>query len=229
MQKALQQMNVQLTQVLSDITCETGLAILRKIVAGDRDPVALAQLRDPRCRSTEEEIAKALTGNYRPEHVFALKQALALYDFYTLQLGECDTEIERQYSALKPAVDPEQAPLPPSTKTNSHCKNAPDFDVRTQLYRVTGVDLTAVDGLNEGTAQIILSEIGTDMSKWRTDKHFCSWLHLAPHNDISGGKILRSRILKGRNLGCSAAKHLAMLNVNPTAFVLSAYPSLRSG
>ena len=173
MQKALQQMNVQLTQVLSDITGETALAILRKIVAGDRDPVALAQLRDPRCRSTEEEIAKALTGNYRPEHVFALKQALALYDLYTLQLGECDTEIERQYSALKPAVDPEQAPLPPSTKTNSHCKNAPDFDVRTQLYRVTGVDLTAVDGLNEGTAQIILSEIGTDMSKWRTDKHFC--------------------------------------------------------
>jgi transposase len=222
MQKALQQMNVQLTQVLSDITGETGLAILRKIVAGDRDPLALAQLRDPRCRSTEEEIAKALTGNYRPEHVFALKQALALYDFYTLQLGECDTEIKRQYSALKPAVDPDQAPLPPSTKTNSHCKNAPGFDVRTQLYRVTGVDLTAVDGLNEGTAQIILSEIGTDMSKWRTDKHFCSWLHLAPHNDISGGKILRSRILKGRNRAVLALR-MAAQSVGRTQTALGVY------
>jgi transposase len=222
MQKALQQMNVQLTQVLSDITGETGLAILRKIVAGDRDPVALAQLRDPRCRSTEEEIAKALTGNYRPEHVFALKQALALYDFYTTQVGECDTEIERQYSALKPVVDPEQVPLPPSTKTNSHCKNAPDFDVRIQLYRVTGVDLTAVDGLNEGTAQIILSEIGTDMSKWRTDKHFCSWLHLAPHNDISGGKLLRSRILKGRNRAVLALR-MAAQSVGRTQTALGAY------
>jgi transposase len=222
MQKALQQMNVQLTQVLSDITGETGLAILRKILAGDRDPVALAQLRDPRCRSTQAEIAKALTGNYRPEHVFALKQALALYDFYTAQVSECDTEIERQYSALKPVVDPEQAPLPPSTKTNSHCKNAPDFDVRRQLYRVTGVDLTAVDGLNEGTSQIILSEIGTDMSKWRTDKHFCSWLHLAPHNDISGGKILRSRILKGRNRAVLALR-MAAQSVGRTQTGLGAY------
>jgi len=222
MQKALQQMNVQLTQVLADITGETGLAILRRIVAGDRDPVALAQLRQPTCKHSADEMAKALTGNYRPEHVFALKQALALYDFYTEQLRECDTEIERQYRALKPVVDPEQQPLPPSTKTNSHCKNAPAFDVRTPLYRATGVDLTVVDGLNAASAQIILSEIGTDMRKWPTDKHFSSWLHLAPHNDISGGKVLRSRLLKGRNRVTQALR-LAAQSVGRTDTALGAY------
>jgi transposase len=222
MQKALQQMNVQLQQVLSDLTGETGLAIVRRIIAGDRDPAALAQLRQPGCKHSAEDIAKALTGNYRPEHVFALKQALALYDFYTTQLQECDTEIERQYRVLKPVVDSELPPLPPSTKTNSHCKNAPHFDVRTQLYRVTAVDLTAVDGLNEATAQTVLSEIGTDMSKWPTDKHFCSWLHIAPHNDISGGKVLRSRILKGRNRAVQALR-LAAQSVGRTQTALGAF------
>jgi len=222
MQKALQQMNVQLTLVLADITGETGLAILRRIVAGDRDPVALAQLRRHGCKHTPDEIAKALTGNYRPEHVFALKQALAVYDFYTTQLQECDTEIERQYQALKPVIDPEQQPLPPSTKTNSHCKNAPAFDVRTQLYRVTGVDLTVVEGLNAATVQTVLSETGTDMSKWRTDKHFCSWLHLAPHNDISGGKVLQSRLLKGRNRAAQALR-LAAQSVGRSDSALGIY------
>lgn len=222
MQKALQQMNVQLTQVLSDITGETGLAILRAMVAGEQDPVQLAQLRNPRCQSSQDEIAQALTGQYRPEHVFALKQALALYDFYTTQLQECDLEIERQYTALKPVRETELPPLPPSTKTNSHCKNAPAFDVRACLYQVLGLDLTAVDGLNAVTVQTLLSEIGTDMSKWRTDKHFCSWLHLAPHNDISGGKVLRSRILKGRNRAVQALR-LAAQSVGRTQTALGAF------
>lgn len=222
MQKALQQMNVQLTQVLSDITGETGLAILRAIVAGQRDPVQLAQLRDPRCKHPVDEIAKALTGHYQAEHVFALKQALALYDFYTTQLQECDLEIERWYSAFQPARDTELPPLPPSPKPNSHCKNAPAFDVRACLYQVIGIDLTAVDGLNEVTAQIIVSEIGTDMTKWRTDKHFCSWLHLAPHNDISGGKVLRSRILKGHNRAVQALR-MAAQSVGRTQTALGAF------
>jgi hypothetical protein len=151
-----------------------------------------------------------------------LKQALALYDFYTTQLHECDMEIERQYQALKPVVDPAQQPLPPATKTRSHCKNAPAFDVRTQLYRATGVDLTAVDGLNAVTGQEILSEIGTDMSKWRTDRHFCSWLHLAPHHDISGGKVLRTHILKGRNRAAQALR-MAAQSVGRTDTALGAY------
>jgi hypothetical protein len=193
-------MNLQMTQVLSDITGVTGLAIIRAIVVGERDPQVLARLRDPKVRKSEAQIAKALTGNYRPEHVFALKQALALYDFYTEQVKECDREIERQFSNLKPAVPPDQLPpLEPSSKTNSHGKNDPDYDARPLLYQLTGVDLCEIDGLNASTVQTIISEIGTDMSRFPSERHFCSWLGLAPHNDISGGKVLRSRTLKTRN------------------------------
>ncbi len=208
MHKALQQMNVQLTQVLSDLSGVTGLAIIRAVVAGERNPVRLAQFRDPRCKSSADTIAKALTGHYRAEHVFALKQALALYDFYTAQLQECDVQIEQQFSTLKPGFPPtdDLPPLPPDPKRNSHSKNGPESTSREHLYRLTGVDLTAVGGLEVSTAQTVLAEIGTDMSKWRTEKHFCSWLGLAPHNDITGGKVIRSRTLKTHNRAGQALK-----------------------
>lgn len=221
MQKALQQMNVQLMQVLSDITGETGLAIIREIVAGERDPVQLAHLRDPRCQHSQDEIAKALTGHYQPEHVFALGQALALYDFYTVQLQACDEAIEQHYHQCPPAAE-DLPPLPPSAKTNTHSKNAPAFDVRAHLYRLTGVDLTAIDGLNASTVQEIVSEIGTQMDKWPTEKHFCSWLHLAPHNDISGGQVLRSQVLKGQNRAAQAFR-LAAQAVGKTDTALGAF------
>ncbi len=201
MQKALQLMNVQLTRVLSDITGTTGMQIIRAIVRGERNPQKLAQYRHGTCQHSEAEIAKALTGHYRAEHVFALKQALALYDAYTEQLQACDAEIERQYAASRPRFDPEDPdqPLGPDEKRNTHSKNRPPFDARRPLFQLTGVDLTAVDGLDEASAQILVSEIGTDMSKWRTEKHFCSWLGLAPHNDITGGRVVRSRTLKVKN------------------------------
>ncbi|MBI3176874.1 MAG: IS110 family transposase, partial [Chloroflexi bacterium] len=199
MQKALQQMNVQLTQVLSDITGETGQAIIRAIVAGQRDPVTLARLRNPRCAKSEDDIAKALTGNYRAEHLFALKQALALYDTYTEQVQECDGEIERQFRAIKPVTEDDPPPLDSDAKRNSHSKNAPAYDARTLLYHITGVDLVAILGLNESSVQEALSETGTDMRLFPSEKHFCSWLSLAPHNDISGGQVLRSRTLKTHN------------------------------
>jgi transposase len=224
MQKALLQMNVQLTQVLSDITGETGLAIIRKIVAGDRDPVKLAQVRDPRCQHSEDEIAKALTGNYRPEHVFALKQALALYDSYTEQVRECDRELEQRFSGMKPRYG--QANLPPldvSNKRDSHSKNAPAYDARTLLYRLVGVDLCAIPGMNESTVQQALTETGTDMSKWPTAKHFCSWLRIAPANDISGGKVLRSRTLKTRNRATQAFRLAAQAASRSTHSAFGAY------
>ena len=199
MQKALQQMNVQLTQVLSDITGATGQAIIRAIVAGERDPVQLARFRDKRCKSSEATIAKALTGNYRGEHLFALKQALALYDSYTQQLRECDEEVERQFQAIKPEWPQELPPLDRKDKRGSHSKNAPAYDARSLLYQVTGVDLVAISGLNASTVQTIVAEIGTDMDQWPSQKHFCSWLGLAPHQDISGGKVLRRGTLKTRN------------------------------
>jgi transposase len=218
LQKALQQMNGQLTQVLSDITGTTGLQILRAIVAGERDPQVLARLRHGRCQCSEAEIAKALTGHYRPEHVFALKQALALYDFYPAQVQECDAYIEQHYAVIKPVYDEPPPPLGPAPKPNSHAKNAPAFDVRACLYRLLGVDLTAIDGLEASSVQVILAEIGTDMSKWPTEKHFASWLGVAPHNDISGGKVLRSKPLKGNRRAAQALRLAAQtLGHTPTA------------
>ena len=199
MQKALHQMNVRLSPTVKDITGVTGMAIIRSIIAGERDAATLARLRDPRCAQPEAEFINALTGHYRDEHVFALKQAVALYDAYTQQILECDQELERKFSALKPIHDSTLPPLDTTDKRNTHSKNAPAYDGRTLLYQLLGVDLVAVNGLNEVTTQIIISEIGTDMSQWEDDKHFCSWLGLAPHNDISGGKLLRSRTLKTHN------------------------------
>jgi transposase len=211
MQKALQLMNLLLPRVVSDITGLTGMQIIRAMVAGERDPQVLATYRQGSCRHSEVEIAKALTGTYRQEHVFALKQALALYDAYSEQLRACDAEIEQHYATLRPRFDPEAPdhPLGPTPKPNTHSKNAPTSSVRRPLFQLAGVDLTAVDGLSEATVQIVLSEIGTDMTKWRTVKHFCSWLGLAPHNDITGGRVMRSHTLPGHNRAAQALRMAA--------------------
>ncbi|MBU0512038.1 MAG: IS110 family transposase, partial [Chloroflexi bacterium] len=140
MQKALHLMNLLLPKVITDITGQTGMKIIRAIVAGTHDPLQLAQYRDPRCRSTEDDLAKALTGNYRPEHLFALKQALELYDFYIQQIEACDIEIEQKYAAFKPVIDLEAHPLPPRSKKVRPSKNDPDFNLRAALYRTCGVD-----------------------------------------------------------------------------------------
>jgi transposase len=209
MQKAFQQMNIQLPQVLSDITGETGMAILRSIVAGERDGVKLARFRDPRCKSSEETLAKALTGTWKEEHLFALKQALELYDFYAQQIANCDAQIQQHYTAMKPRW--EEAP-PRSTPNQRHrkpSKSDPAFDVQSDIIRLIGIDITAVDGIGPGLAQTILSEIGTDMSKWPTVKHFTSWSGVAPHNDVSGGKVLRSRTLPIRNRAGQAFRQAA--------------------
>jgi transposase len=212
MQKALGQMNVQLTQAVKDIIGVTGLSIIRAIVAGEHNPHRLAALRQPGVKKGEAEIAKALSSNYRPEHVLALKQALALYNCYTQQLMECDQEIERQFANLKPTVPPDDlSPLDTSDKPQSNSKNRPSYDARPLLYQWAGVDLVATTGLNESTVQTILSETGTDLSAWPTYKHYCSWLGLAPHNDISGGKVLRSRTLKTHNRAGQAFRMAAQL------------------
>jgi transposase len=231
MQKALHQMNVRLSPTVKDITGVTGLAIIRAILAGERDPVKLAEWRHPCCALPESEFVKALTGNYRDEHVFALKQAVALYDAYTQQILECDQELERKFSALKPIHHDELPPLDTTDKRNTHSKNAPAYDGRRLLYQLLGVDLVAVVGLNEVTAQIIVSEIGTDMSRWSDEKwhipraivgHFCSWLGLAPHNDISGGKVLRRRTLKTHNRAGQALR-LAAQAVGKTETAYGAF------
>jgi transposase len=190
MQKALHLMNVQLTNVLSDITGVTGLTIIRAILAGERDPQRLAQYRDPRCAKSAAEIAKSLQGHYQSEHLFALRQAVELYDVYNEKIAACDRELTQRYAALAAQVEPDETPPPP--RRGKPSKNEPAFDLHTALYRMVGVDLTQIDGLNVLTVQTILSEVGLDLNKWPSVKHFTSWLGLAPQNDVSGGRRLHS-------------------------------------
>lgn len=210
MQKALQLMNLKLTNVVTDITGLIGMFIIRDIVSGVHDPEALAEHRDPRCAKSHDEIALSLQGNYKAEHLFTLKQALEAYDFYQRQIQQCDEQIEGVYSAFEPQVDLDEKPLPPSRKKRRKPKdNEPDFDLRLYLYQMAGVDLTEIDGVNSLTIQVVLSEIGTDMSKWPTVKHFTSWLGLCPHNDKTGGKVIRTRTHKTQNRAAAALRMAA--------------------
>jgi transposase len=223
MQKALQQMNVKLTNVISDITGVTGMLIIRDIVAGERDPKRLAAHRNPHCAKSEQEIAKSLQGNYKPEHVFALKQALEAYDFYHQQIKVCDAETEKLYATFEPQVDVSEKPLKPrKRKRNKPEKNAPDFDLRLYLYQWAGVDLTQIDGLNAVTIQKVLTETGVDMSPWPTVKHFTSWLSLCPHNDKTGGKVIKSRTKKSQNRAAAALRMAAQSLVHSKS-ALGAY------
>jgi transposase len=227
--QALKHLNIQLNLVLSDITGTTGLAILRAIVAGERDPMQLAQLRTPGCKHTEAEIAKALTGTWQAAQLFILRQSLEVFDYFTTKIAECDREIEQQYQAMESRwmVD---APLPdvPPAKPESKSKNEPSFNVRAQVARIIGVDLVAVMGLSAITVQTIISEIGTDMGRFPTVKHFCAWLGLAPRNDISGGKVLRSRTMTVRSRANQAFRQAAQSVARSDSAVGAYYRAMRA-
>jgi transposase len=221
MQKALTLMNVRLTNVLSDITGVTGLMIIRAILAGEHNPKQLAQLRDGRCKRSEAEIAKSLEGHYKREHLFALKQALELYDFYDLQLKACDAELEAMYQEFDPPEYP--GTPPPTSRTQKRRKNQAHFDLAAALYRMSGgVDLTQIDGVDELTAQKVLSETGTDMSKWPTVKHFTSWLCLCPNNKITGGKVIQTGVQPTKNRASSALR-VAATSLKTSDSALGAY------
>ncbi len=191
MQKALNQMHLQLHHVLRDLTGVTGLAILEALLAGERDPQVLAQHRDRRLKASQATLAKALVGDYRPEHLVPLRQSLASYRHSQALIGECDTQVQAQLAALDSAIDPAVHPLPPApTGQRKPQGNAPRFDLRTELYRILGTDLTQIDGLNTGTLYAAFPELGADLSAFPSSQHFASWLGLCPDNRISGGKIL---------------------------------------
>jgi transposase len=210
MQKALDQMNVQLHHVLSDITGLSGLAILDAILAGERDPRVLARLRDGRVKASEETMVEALTGDYRDEHLFTLKQSLAAYRQYQKLMKACDLEIEQQLQRFDAKVDLKAKPLaPPKVRRKKLFSNEPKFDLRGHLYRIFGVDLTAVPGISVLTAHTILAEIGPDISKFRSAAAFASWLGLCPHNDISGGKVLSVKTRRVNNRAALAFRMAA--------------------
>jgi transposase len=199
MQKALMQMNLQLHHVVTDITGATGMAILRSIVAGERDPSALAKHRDVRCKATVGEIEAALTGHYREEHLFALQQAIELYDFYQSKITACDVKIEAALKKLAVRSDPPPKPKLSGRRRASTQRNEPRFNVRGALFAFLGADLTHIDGLGPHSALALVGECGDDMTRWPTHKHFVSWLSLSPGSKISGGKILGSRTRPSSN------------------------------
>lgn len=217
MQKALTQMNIQLANVISDVVGETGQRILRAIVAGERDAAVLAAMKDVRIRASKEEIAKSLQGNWRAEHLFALKQALALFDFVGTQVAECDAEVEAQLRRLQ-AYDG----TPAKGKKRSRTRNAPRFNLRELMFKMCGVDLTRIDGIDVSTALTVISEVGPDMSRFPTVKHFACWLGLCPGTRITGGKVMSSKTKRVANRAAQALR-LAAAALRTSQSALGAY------
>jgi transposase len=216
LQKALLQRHIPWSHALREVPGTTGLRISRAIVAGERDPQPLAALRHDRCKQAAEEMALARTGTWRAAHLFVLGQVRALFDCSTVQLRVCDTQIDGAFSVLRrrfasalpgPAL-PESSP-PPRRQPHSHRKHAPAGNPRAHILRITGVDRVAVPGMRDALAQTIFAEIGTDMHKWPEDKPCCSWLGLAPQNDLSGGQGLQSRTMKNRHRAAHACRMAA--------------------
>jgi transposase len=226
MQKALTQMNLHLHHVISDITGTTGLAILDAILAGERDPHQLAKLRDFRIKASQETIAKSLVGDWRQEHLFTLKQALEAYRHYHKLISECDAEIERLMQEFDARVDPLETPLPPATTTHRKPqRNEARFthtDLRTELYRILGADLTQVPGFQITTIHCLFTELGADLSAFPSAKHFVSWLGLCPDNRISGGKILSVKTREVRNRAADALR-LAAQSLHHSKSALGEY------
>ena len=203
MQKVLTQMNIQLANVISDLSGWTGQRIVRAILAGERDPATLAALSHPGIHATRDTIAKSLEGTWQPDLVFVLQQEVAMYDAYQQRIDECDHELEQHLKGFgdkvaDSAADGEPSPTTPRKELRSGPKrrrkagsHAPQFDLGRELHRISGVDLTRIDGIDVGVAQTVISEVGLDMTRWKTEAHFASWLGLCPDNRITGGKVIR--------------------------------------
>jgi transposase len=211
MQKALTQMNLMLHLVLSDITGASGLKIVRSILAGERDPGRLAAHRDHRCHASTQEIIAALTGNYRAEHLFTLKQNFDAYEFNCPQIAECDTAIQQLIDTLAANQPPPPTELPTARRAAKPKRHDPTFDIRTPLHRLTGgADLSQIDGIGPLAALQLIAEIGIEMSRWPSANHFTSWLSLAPNNKISGGRLLSSRTQPSANRAAAILRRCAM-------------------
>lgn len=221
MHKALTQMNLQLHRVISDVTGLTGMKIIRAIVAGEQDPQVLVGHKHPYIRCSDEQLIAALTGDYRPEHVFVLSQELALYDVYEAQIRACDEQVQQCLATFADKSD-DLPPLPPRPAGRRTSRCAPEMDLRDELYRISGVDFTTIDGLEVLTVQTILSEVGLDPTRFPSEKHFASWLGLCPGNHITGGKVKSGRTRKVNNRAARAF-HLAAQSVSRSQTALGAF------
>jgi len=237
MQKSMITMNVQLANAISDISGVTGQAIIRAILAGERNPAQLAKLRDRRIAATEEEVARSLQGNWREDMLFELRQAVDSYDFIQKQMAECDKRLRELMGALparetKAAVVTIEAAEKPvgkkKKKSGGTRKNVPRFDLQAELERVCGVDLTSIDGIDIMTAQTIVAELGTDFSRWKDEAHFASWLGLSPRRDISGGRVLNQGSLKVKNRVATALRIAANTLSHSDSYLGARFRSLQT-
>jgi len=226
MQKALTQMNMQLANVISDISGLTGQAIIRFIIAGERDPHKLAALCHPRIHASQEEVAKSLEGNWRPELLFILQQEVEMYDTYQRRVAECDERLQKHLASFADTLSVRATMDKPKRKKAA--KNAPHFDLSSELQRITGVDLTRIDGINVMVSQTILSEVGLDMSRWKTEGHFASWLGLCPDNRISGDKVLGKGTRRVVNRAATALRQAANTLIRSRSYLGAQYRRLRT-
>jgi hypothetical protein len=229
-------MNVQLSNTISDLSGTTGLAIIRAILTGERNPEKLAKLRDWRIKASEEEVARSLEGNWREDMLFELRQSVNAYDFIQKQVAECDQRLQtlmaelplREAPAAVPAVE-DGVKLPVRKKKSTrNKKNVPRFDLKAELQRVCGVDLTSIDGIDVMTAQTVVAELGTDFSRWKDEAHLTSWLGLAPCRDISGGKVLKQATLRVKNRVATALRGAANSLLHSDSYLGARFRSLRT-
>jgi transposase len=228
MQKALIEMNVQLSNVLSDLSGVSGMRIIGAILKGQRDPAQLAALVEPEVKATPEDIAKSLEGNWRDELLFVLKQQVELYRLYQEKIGDCDVQLRRHLESLGSRVDPRTQPLGPKPKGKRGSRNAPEFDLRTELYRITGIDWAQINGIDVLTAQTVMAEAGDDLEDFDSEKHFTSWLGLCPTNETSGGKILKRRTRKVVNRAAVAFRNAASTLLRSDSYLGAQYRRLRT-
>jgi transposase len=227
MQKVLTEMNVQLANVLSDLSGRSGMEILKAILSGERNPQRLAALADPRVKASRKEIAQSLEGHWRDDLLFVLRQVHDLYFFHLESIADCDRHIEAHLKTLESKVAGAEQPLPP-TPPPPRRKHIPQTNLREELYRIAGVDLTRIDGIQVQTVQVVLSEVGVDMTPWPDEHHFASWLGLCPNNRITGGKVIRRGTKKVLNRAAKALRLAAQSLHHSQSYLGAKYRRFRS-
>jgi hypothetical protein len=228
MQKTLTEMNVQLSTVLSDLSGVSGMKIIGAILAGERDPWKLASLARNEVKAAPADIARSLEGNWREELLFILRQEVELYAFYQQKIADCDEQLRHHLESFRGKVDLSSHPIGPKPKGKKGSKNAPQFDLRTELYRITGIDWTQINGIDVLTAQTVITEAGADLKAFPSEKQFVSWLGLCPANETSGGKVLKRRTRKVVNRAATAFRNAASTLLRSQSYLGAQYRRLRT-